>query len=327
VTRRTPPEVAGSVAQHKLTTSKLLALLLIASSVTAFDYTVFSVDRNMREARRQSYLELLEGRAKSPYRYRILVPALTAAVLKVGERVMNPEAAFHRVNGLISAAAIVLLLFVLHRYLTTWFTDEQALVGVLLTACTLPITLRQHLYAPYSLLEPTLFTLALMAIFHGSLLGVFLTTVVASLNRETGILVPIAFLWSLIHCRPVSSRHALSGVVCLASSIGIFYGLRWYLGPADAAVTVGDVWSINSSFEGLTSAATNVALFAGVAGWVLAIIGFRNTPPFVRRMSCVALLYGAMYLVWGIWYEVRLLMPLYPFLVPAMLSALYAPRP
>ena len=61
------------------------------------------------------------------------------------------------------------------------------MIGALLVAATLPITLRQHVFAPWSLLEPSLLTLALtnVALGERSLMRVLVLTIIASVNRET----------------------------------------------------------------------------------------------------------------------------------------------
>ena len=69
------------------------------------------------------------------------------------------------------------------------------------------------------------------------------------------------------------------------------------------------------------AATTNVALFAGVTGWGLAAAGWRHAPPFVRQQAWIAGLYLPIVAVFGVWYEVRLLMPLYPLLIPAIVAA------
>ena len=40
----------------------------------------------------------------------------------------------------------------------------------------------------------------------------------------------------------------------------------------------------------------------------------------------IAALYLPLVIVWGVWYEVRLLMPLYPVLIPLVLSPIWVPE-
>ena len=69
----------------------------------------------------------------------------------------------------------------------------------------------------------------------------------------------------------------------------------------------------------------NVTLLLG-AFWLFAALGWRHAPSFVRRTALVIPAYLITVAVWGIWWEVRLLMPLYPVLFALALSYLYQPR-
>jgi hypothetical protein len=90
-------------------------------------------------------------------------------------------------------------------------------------------------------------------------------------------------------------------------------------------VTIADVWRMNVSDQGIRTTIPNVALFLGISGWILAMLGFARSPAFVRRTGWLAVAYIPAYAIWGYWYEVRLLMTLYPIVVPALLSCLYSP--
>ena len=70
-------------------------------------------------------------------------------------------------------------------------------------------------------------------------------------------------------------------------------------------------------------AATSWALLLG-AFWVCAVLGMRRAP----REPCALVLpiYLLTILIWGNWIEVRLLLPMYPVLLPLALSYLFAPR-
>lgn len=72
-------------------------------------------------------------------------------------------------------------------------------------------------------------------------------------------------------------------------------------------------------------AAFNITLLLGVF-WIFALFGVLRAPAFVRRSALVIPAYLATVAIWGIWWEVRLLMPLYPLLLPLALSYLFEPR-
>jgi hypothetical protein len=104
-------------------------------------------------------------------------------------------------------------------------------------------------------------------------------------------------------------------------SVLTLVALRLSLGPAPESITLDAVRAINLRPDGLAAATTNVALFAGVTGWALAAAGWQYAPPFVRQHEWIVVLYLPIVAVFGVWYEVRLLMPLYPLLIPAIVAA------
>jgi hypothetical protein len=318
-----------AASRRSPSTVAVAAVLLMACSVSAYDYSIGRVgqpNRELLDDRLRVHLGIVhfDTAAPTPYRYRIL-PALTihAMTLPVAS-VIGYARAFDIVSGVFYIAALVVLLFVLKRYLETWFSETHALIGTLATACTLPITLRQHIYAPWSWLEPSLLMLGLLAIIERRSALLLVLTIAASLNRETGVLVPVAFVVDTLYARD-RSRRLTNALICLGVSFAILAGLRLVIGPGQPAITLSKIWAFNHSPEGLLKASVNGSLFLGITGWVLVAFGFRHAPVFVRRMTWLAAIYVPLYLVGGIWYEVRLLMPLYPVIVPSLLSAVYRP--
>jgi hypothetical protein len=296
----------------------VLAILLAAAAVPAFDYSIGRADELMRAGRYEGFQLIVTGTAADPFRYRVLVPYLENLAVTAASSAMPRPVAFHRVDAVVNFALVALLLWAAWRYLSNWFGTNAALVGALLVAATIPISLRQHFYAPYSLLEPGLLLLGLDAIYRGRLGPAIAIALIATLNRETGMLVGVALLanaWS-------RRERLVPGVIVVIASALLVLVLRLWLGPAPTAIQVGDVAALNLSRDGLSTAAINVALFLGVSGWWLAAGGWRRTPEFVRSLWWLPVVYVPLYLVAAVWYEVRLLMPLYPVLLPAILAAI-----
>jgi hypothetical protein len=142
--------------------------------------------------------------------------------------------------------------------------------------------------------------------------------VVASLNRETGVFLPLAlFLASLKDRR----RETFVSFGYLLLSTAIFAGLRLVRGSADPVDALPDVLSRNLQRNNLIAAALGLPLFLGV-GWVYAALGLRSAPTFLRRLVRVVPLYLLAFAIWGWWREVRILTSLYPVLVPLALAYL-----
>jgi hypothetical protein len=305
--------------------TRVLAIAVMASCLSAFDYGVAKTPAADQRARQMRHVDVVHGDVVSPYRYRVLAPAVIEAMTRVAAIRWPYDVAFRRSFTLFTLLSLVLLLVAQYRYLREWFAEEQAIVGMLLVAVTVRITFEDNTlpYAPWSWIEAAMLTEGLLAVYQRRIGRIVALTIAAALNRETGVLVPIAALVDAVAERSV--RHAIAAVGSIALSVAIYGGLRWVLHPSVAVYSVASIWQTNTSGEGFRAAIQNASLFLGVAGWALALLGARRSPPFVRRMFWLLPVYAPMYLVWGIWYEVRLLTPLYPILIPPIVSWLYEP--
>jgi hypothetical protein len=308
---------AAALPTRRLGSLTLAAIFVSAAAVTALDYAFFVGDPTL-VARRQIHQGVLAHTATAPDRYRLLAPLLVEGPVRVLQQWMSPELAFDRVYAAFYLTAITALLWSLFAYLRVWFSDAQALIGVLLVASTLRITIRQHDYAPFSYLEPTFFAVALLLILRDRRIWFALLVLLASLNRETGIFLVVLFAAT----QPLTRRNLFTALLYAGLWAVVFAGVRLYGGEAERYWELGRIWRTNLSQPGLTL--YNVTAFLGVM-WLLALAGFRNSPPFVRRAAIVIPAYAGAVAVWGLWWEVRLLMPVLPLVLPLALSALFEP--
>jgi hypothetical protein len=69
-----------------------------------------------------------------------------------------------------------------------------------------------------------------------------------------------------------------------------------------------------------------VDLFLGIF-WLFIPLGFKAAPSFVRKMAWLIPAYLVVIMFYAIWFEVRLLMPLYPVLIPIGLAYLFPSEP
>jgi hypothetical protein len=308
----------AAVPAQRLGWLTLGAIFVAAAAVTALDYAFFVGDPTL-VARRQIHHGVLAHTATAPDRYRLLAPLLVEGPVRVLQSWMSPELAFDRVYAAFYLTAMTALLWSQFAYLRVWFSDAQALIGVLLVASTLRITIRQHDYAPFSYLEPTFVAVGLLLILADRRVWFGLLVVIAALNRETGIFLVLLFAVT----QPATRRNLLTALAYAALWGGVFVAVRWYGGEAERYWELGRIWRTNISQPGLTL--YNLTAFLGVM-WLLAALGFRHAPPFVRRAALVVPAYAGAVAVWGLWWEVRLLMPLLPLILPLALSAVFESR-
>jgi hypothetical protein len=229
---------------------------------------------------------------------------------------MSANDAFDRTYAVFYILALPAFLAALFAYVRVWFPTEPALVGVLFVAATLPVAMRPHEYGPHSFLEPTFFSLSLLCIVRERRLWLALLVAIAALNRETGVFVVLFYAVA----RPLNTQRLMTTLAYGGIWLAVFIGVRLYAGDGGRYWTVDKVFSSNVSQPWL--AVFNVAALLGVCWW-FAAAGFRGAPPFVQRVATVIPVYGAVVAVWGIWWEVRLLLPLMPLLLPLALSFLF----
>ena len=302
---------------HRRFSRAALALVLIAAvSVPWFDY---ALDRAAQPVRIREHREVIDRTAQAPARYRVLVPFSMELMIRPIARVSGYDAAFRIVYAGFYGASLFGLLLMLQRYMELWFSAEHSLIGVLLVAATLPITLRYHTFAPWSILEAVMMTMGLKWIAQQKTWVILLLTLIATLNRETAVLIPLAALLDAAASRATPRRFMIP-LIALAVWLVAFVVIRHWRGSAADLLTLNAIWTMNTSAQGLKTAVPAVALFLGVTGWLLAGYGVASAPPFVRTMLWLVVFYLPLYFVYGYWYEVRLLMPLYPVLVPSMVA-------
>ena len=303
--------------ERKVKPLALAAIFVAVSTVTALNYA-FLPGAATLEARRATQGAILDHSTPPPDRYRFLVPMMVDVPIRMLSQSMSRNDAFDRTYAVFYVLALPAFLASLFAYLRVWFSTEPALVGVLFVAATLPIAMRPNEYAPYSFLEPTFVSLSLLCILRDRRLLLALLVAAAALNRETGVFLVLLYAAA----RPLNTQRLITTSAYAAIWVAVFIGVRLYAGEAGTYWTVAKVFRSNLSQLRLTI--FNVAALFGVFWW-FAAAGFRAAPPFVRRVAIVIPAYVAVIAVWSIWWEVRLLLPLIPLLLPLALSFLFKP--
>jgi len=300
--------------QHLL----LAAIFLTATGVTAFDWS-FLVSDNTKQARIDMHNGIVNRTGLAPERYRVLVPYLLDKPIRWLAPQVGYAKAFGQVYAVFNWLALSAILYTLYFYLSEYFSSEQALVGTLIVASTLPITLRYYNYAPYSLLEPAFVSIGLLCIRRQAYGWFAVVVAIATLTRETAIFLVCFFVATM----PRGARHMRLAVGYAAVWAAIYMAVRWYAGEAGRYFDIATVWYENTHrVDQLVMALINWGLWLG-AFWFFAALGYKYAPPFVQRTALVLPLYIVTVLVWGFWTEIRLMMPTYPVLIPLALSYLF----
>jgi len=303
-------------------------LILLISSTSA--YLLFTqVDVPNYENRLILHNEIVQGTAPSPYKYRLLVPNLTEMITRGLSQFLPPKNAFLFSYALYDLITFLFLFGTLFWYLRFWFSEEKCLLGILLVGCTISVVIRDQYYQPWSYLEVGLFTLSLGLIYKNHFKRLAIVIILASINRETSIFITLAFLFANmnigidrfpgVRCsRSVLSRFFILGMLWLIT----YGGIRLVEGDAIRVISVAEIWHRNIQISGLLHTVTQ-NFFFGIILYPLAILGFRKSNGHMKRTLLVIPFYLVTVAVFSLWWEVRLLMILYPLIVPLALSSFH----
>ena len=248
---------------------------------------------------------VLDGSAGEPFRWRVLTPM--AVDLLAPD---HSPAAVHTAYTLAHMLLLPLALVTLYAWSRRTHTPLAALVGVLLIALYLPLAfMNDYTLGLWSITELALFCAAMLAINRPRIFAGLV--IVATLNRETAVLLPLA--WIVWHW---GDRRAWWGLFHFAVWVLVYLTLRVLIGggvPADAVVArnIGANWSkVVLAWAMITPCV------------VLTFAGWRSSPIRVRRLLLVTLAYMPLYLTFGLWHELRLLLSIVPFVLPIALHSI-----
>jgi hypothetical protein len=180
----------------------------------------------------------MENRAGNPWQYRVLSEGVTEAFLRLGGAlgIASPVPAFLFFRILQNAAIFLLATACYRRLKLSEGTIPLGLIAIAwgMTYATYNSDLH---FSTYS--EIVFYLLALLAVIEGRDWWIPPLTLLAALNRETAVFIPLFFLFSRIRfprnrfrgIKPELGRR--SAEIFLASVllyVAAYFGLRWSLG-------------------------------------------------------------------------------------------------
>lgn len=257
----------------------------------------------------------LNGTISSPFRYRIFADFIVGLF-------SNPSNDIQIIttSSLLHALGFAVMFVSLYHWLQCFASRSMALVGVFLLAIYIQLMLYVWANSLCNVFEVIFLCLALIVIYKAPArweLGYGVLIVIATLNRETAILLPIIF--ALVYISRVKSGWFW---VRLLTFFGlwafVFIALRLILGIAPEGITVSEIWALNTGGGWWTEEAIiKNAFFIPV--WIGALGGLRRSPRFVQMAFIAVLPYLVLFLIYGVWNEVRLLLPVLVLVLPPFL--------
>ncbi len=295
--------------------------LILASAAVVLAYAYYYIAaKPYFEYRLELHQQIIRAQAPSPYQYRVLIPFFGEGLIRFFELFLAPRYAFSLTYALLDVGGIFLLLSGIFLSLGCWFRREYALLGSLFCAAVLPVTFFEHFFQPWSFYEAAIYIFGLWLIWQNKRAWLTVFVLLAALNRETGLLIIVAFFLSSFTFKSLKAQGTLNWrdikwtILYLGIWGVVFFGLR-LIRPASSAVeTIAQIFQHNTQPVFLAKAALNWLLFAGIF-WLLAVKGWRRAPFMLRRAALVLPFHLVLILVFAYWSEVRVLMPHYAALI------------
>jgi len=305
----------------------VFALILSLAACITYNY-VSQVEEQYTNPRLRLHKEIIDREAPSPYNYRVLVPWITELSATIACSIGKADYLYaweiaYAIYDFISLALLLTTLFV---FLRIWYSVSLSMVGVFFCAALLPMSLRDHYFQPWSLIEAWFFCLAFLLSYKRNFSLLVMLTILAAFNRVTAIFIPLIYFLGSFRLNWIRERHykkimkiTLNFIFMLLSAIVVILFVRYFQGHQEHVITISQLWRRNTNFFAMMLSTKHWVLFLG-AGWIIAYRGWRESGVFLRYQTLLIPIYLIPVLIFGVWREVRLLLPLYPILIALMLN-------
>ncbi|MEP6986607.1 MAG: hypothetical protein ABI970_13460 [Chloroflexota bacterium] len=252
---------------------------------------------------------ILSHSAEAPYQYRVLAPYVMSLVATPAN-----QSAWFSAALLLHLVSFAVIYTGLYAWLRRWGSESSAMSGLFLMALLLAFSFHQYPLSPNSIIELALICATLVMWKRFWLVVVMV--ILASLNRETGVL--LVAIYALLNIADYRSRGFYIRVLVLGWIwAGITAALHLTLGAVPHVL--GLMGTLQSNIENLSQALIINLILLSL--WIMAIIGYRRSPIILKRLGWLALAYLFTALVGGLWAEMaRLSLPAIPLILPFLVA-------
>lgn len=307
------PHAAGLRSLDAFGLSRLLLWLTVwLAAMLTYDYYA-RIEAPELDKRAEMHRSIVAGEAAYQVRYRVLTPFAAEAVSRALHSLHVRERRALAVAYLVlDFAALALMLAAMSELLTTLFSFEWAVAGLAISAVMIAFTFRDHFYHPWSLWEGAFYAVGLLLMLRGSTAPLILLIVLACVNRETSIFLPL--MW-MAYALP-RWRSAAAGLAAWAIT---YFALHWTIGYRPATFFLSTAIAGNRKMLDY-AVLLNLLLIGGIVP--LIVRGILRGPHLIRRTAMVSPLYLGLLLAIGFWWEVRYWITLLPVIVPALIAGI-----
>lgn len=266
---------------------------------------------------------VLMGTAEPPYRFRLLWPALG----RLGERVValgidSRHWQHCLAFGAMTIAVLVATTVLFHALLHRLFAPATALVGTLLLALAVPLSVTGY-WVEDDFFTLLAFVAGMALLVRGRDAWLPPLVAVAALNREQAVFLAVLHA---IFAATRTQRRWLPVLASFAAWGVTFAVVRWSVGAAPTRFTVGRHLAENADAYHLlrTTLPLWIAQFGVVAA--LAIASYRTSDRFFRCALLSLVPYIAAFAAFGDLWETAKFLPALVVLLPMAMQTLTAER-
>lgn len=248
---------------------------------------------------------------KAPFRYRLLSIAMEP------NYTANPSVADYMARSILIHSVCALLTCIgLFIWLKRVSTPERAIIGLFILVCDWLLAYWFYHRDIAIAIELTLITWALVLI-DGHLLPLAALTALATLNRETGVYIPLIYAaYHFDYWR--ERRYRINVGVLLGTFAAVLIAIHGVMGGADHVLGLGGTlaYNLETLRDGIL---INLIL---LPLWLIAIYAYNTLPDRYRRLMWVAGLMLAAIAIGAAWGEAaRLVLVVMPLVLPAIIRS------
>lgn len=311
---RLPQRDNASEKVHALGVGAFTVLIILALISTVYLY-LNTIIPNL-PARIQLEDQVIANQAEPPYQYRILEPVLSRLL---GDALPLPRPAQHIMSRAIIFPIFLLIYLLFYILLSRFgFTPDQSLIGVLLLAVTIPLTVTG--YDPdgdYLTLLFYVIGFLLIISRHDVWLPVLIA--VATFNREQAAFMIVFYL--AFHIHHITRRVMLVAVASIILAALVFIDVRLVLGLRPTQYTIALHLAHNTDPQHIPAIA--LLWMSEVAGFVaLCLLAYKKSAAFFKIGIAALLVYVLLFALNGNLWELGKFTPAYLILIPMGLQTI-----
>ncbi|MFH1379283.1 MAG: hypothetical protein ABII23_03280 [bacterium] len=256
------------------------------------------------DARQELHADVLENKASANIQFRIMIHYAAEGLQRMG---VSFNASYLILRGITTFLAA----FIFHKFLACYFPIGYCFMGVLLLFGGLPVTYINYFMQETDALNLFFYIWAFLMIRSRKDAYLFPILFISVFNRETTVLIPL--LWLFYRWDELPILQLVSRFFGFLAAIFIPYvGLRLMFNSNEAT---GESFQLMFNLNQINSYLYFMLLFGPFL--ILSVKGWSDKPKFIRRSMLFAPFFILFHFCLTIFQESRLVLPLFPILIPA----------